>query len=75
MTAPGLKGQGVGFDLPDIELRDVGRRQNGLTASEVAHVVTDVIIARIAQKILTHIELLRHGGVEGAIDALKGLLK
>jgi hypothetical protein len=75
MTAPGLKGQGVSFDLPEIELRDVGRRQDGLTASEVAKVVTDAIITRIAQKVLTNIELLRRGGVEGAIDALKGLIK
>jgi hypothetical protein len=75
MTAPGLKGQGVSFDLPEIELRDVGRRQDGLTASEVAKVVTDAIITRIAQKVLTNIDLLRRGGVEGAIDALKGLIK
>jgi hypothetical protein len=75
MTAPGLKGQGVSFDLPEIQLRDIGRRQGGLTASELAQVVTDAIIVRIAQKVLTNIELLRQGGVEGAIDALKGLVK
>jgi hypothetical protein len=75
MTAPGLKGQGVTFDLPDIELHDVGRRQDGLTASEIAQVVTNAVIARIAQKVLTNIDLLKQGGVEGAIDALKGLIK
>ena len=75
MTNPGLKGQGVSFDLPDIELRDVGKRQNGITPSQLANIVTGAILARIAQRVLTNIELLRKGGVEGAIDALKGLVR
>ena len=69
------RGQGVSFDLPDIELRDIGARQNGLTASQVAAVVADALISRIAQRMLTNIDLLRKGGVEGAIDALKGLIR
>ena len=75
MTNPALRGQGVTFDLPDIELRDVGKRQGGLRASEIANLVAGAIISRIAQKMLTSIELLRKGGVEGALDALKGILK
>lgn len=75
MTNPALRGQGVTFDIPDIELRDVGKRQKGLRASEIANVVAGAIISRIAQKMLTSIELLRKGGVEGALDALKGILK
>jgi hypothetical protein len=75
MTLPGLKGQGITFDLPAIELRDVGKREDGLTASEIAQVVANTVISRIAQKVLTNIDLLRQGGVEGAIDALKGLIK
>lgn len=75
MTSPGLKGQGVTFDLPDIDLRDVGRREGGATASQVAAVVANVILSRIAQRVLSNIELLRQGGLEGAIDALKGLLR
>jgi hypothetical protein len=75
MTNPALKGQGVAFDLPDITLRDVGRRQNGLTASELANVVANALIQRIAQKVLTNMDLLRKGGVEGAVDALKGLFR
>ena len=75
MTNPALRGQGITFDLPDIELRDVGKRQQGLRASEVANVVAGAIISRIAQKMLTSIELLRKGGVEGAVDALKGIFK
>jgi uncharacterized protein involved in outer membrane biogenesis len=75
MTNPALKGQGVTFDLPDLQLRDIGKRQNGLRASEAANVVTNALIARIGQKVLTNIDLLRKGGVEGAVDALKGLLK
>jgi hypothetical protein len=75
MTNPGLKGQGVTFDLPDIELRDIGKRQGGVTASEVANIVANALLGRIAQKVLTNIDLMRGGGVEGVVDALKGLLK
>ena len=75
MTPAGLRGQGIGFDLPDIELLDVGKRRGGLTASEVAREVSGVLQQRIAQRLLTNFDLLRRGGVEGAVDALKGLLK
>jgi len=75
MTNPALRGHGLTFDLPDIEMSDIGKRQKGLRASEIANVVTGAIISRIAQKMLTSIELLRKGGVEGAVDALKGLFK
>jgi hypothetical protein len=75
MTTPSLKGQGVGFDLADIELRDIGKRQDGLTASQVSAVVAGAIINGVAQRVLTNIDLLRKGGIEGAIDALKGLIR
>jgi hypothetical protein len=75
MTLPSLRGQGVNFDLPDLELRDIGKDRNGVTASEAASIVTNAVIARIAQRVLSNIDLLRKGGVEGAIDALKGLLR
>lgn len=74
MTNPALRGQGINFNLPDIELSAVGQRQGGLTASEVGRIVAAELEARIAQRVLTNIDLLRKGGVEGAIDALKGLL-
>jgi hypothetical protein len=75
MTTPSLRGQGVSFDLPDIELRDIGKRQGGLTASQVASLVTNALIAKIGQRVLSNIDLLRKGGVEGAIDALKGIIR
>ena len=75
MTNPALKGQGITFDIPDITLHDVGKRQGGLTASELANVVANALIQRIAQKVLTNVELLKKGGVEGAVDALKGLFR
>lgn len=74
MTNPALRGQGIRFGLPDIELTGVGSKQGGLTASEVGKVVAAELEARIAQRVLTNVDLLRKGGVEGAIDALKGLL-
>jgi len=75
MTTAGLKGQGVSFDIPDIELTDVGKGRGGVTASEAANLVASTLISRISQKVLTNIDLLRKGGVEGAMDALRGLLK
>ncbi len=75
MTNAGLRGQGITFDLPDIELRDLGKRQGGLTASQAASIVTNTLIAKIGQRVLTNVDLLRKGGVEGAIDALKGLIR
>jgi hypothetical protein len=75
MTNPALRGQGITFDLPEIQMRDIGKRQNGVTASEAGSIVTATVIARIAQRVLTSVELLRKGGREGAVDALKGLLR
>jgi uncharacterized protein involved in outer membrane biogenesis len=75
MTNKGLGGQGLAFDLPDVELRDVGRRQDGVTASQAAAIVASTLQQRIALKVLTNVEALRRGGLEGAVDALKGLVK
>ena len=75
MTNPALKGQGITFDLPDIEMRDIGKRRDGVTASEAANVVANALLSRIGQKVLTSIDLLRKGGVEGAVDAVKGLFR
>jgi len=75
MTTRGLGGQGLAFDLPDVELRDVGKRQGGVTASEAAALVASTLQQKIALRVLTNAEALRRGGLEGAIDALKGLVK
>lgn len=75
MSNAGLRGQGLAFDLPDVEIRDIGKREGGVSASRVASIVAGTLQNRIAQRLLTHLDSLRRGGVEGAIDALKGLLK
>jgi hypothetical protein len=75
MTNRGLRGQGITFDLPDIDLRDVGKPEGGLTASEIGNVVANLIQKRIAQRVVGSVDLLRRGGVEGAVDVLRGLLK
>ena len=75
MTNPALKGQGITFDLPEVQMQDVGKRQNGLRASEIANLVARELIAKIAQRVLTNLELLKKGGAAGAIDALKGIFK
>ena len=75
MSNPILKGGSIPFDIPDIELRDLGRGTNGITAAEAARIVTNALIAKIAQKVLTNVDLLRKGGREGALEALKGLIR
>jgi uncharacterized protein involved in outer membrane biogenesis len=75
MTTAGLRGQGIHFDLPEVQMRDLGRAEGGLTASELASRIAATLQNRIAQRVLSNVELLRRGGVEGAVDALKGLLK
>ena len=73
MTNNALKGQGVTFDLPEIEMKNIGQGR-GVTADEAALLVAAAVSTRIAQKVLTNIDLLRKGGLEGAMDALKGLI-
>lgn len=75
MTNKGLGGQGLAFDLPDVDLRDVGKRQDGLAASQVAGLVTATLQQRIALRVLSNVDALRRGGLEGAIDALRSLVK
>lgn len=74
MTSPALRGQGLRFELPAIELKDVGKRQDGLTPSEIGALVAGELEAQIARRVLTNIDLLKKGGIGGAIDALKGLI-
>ena len=75
VTHPALQGQGITFELPEVELTDVGKRQGGATAGEVADAVTSALEQKIAQRLLTRLDLLRQGGVQGAIDALRGLIR
>ena len=75
MTNPLLKGGGLSFALPDVELRDIGTRAGGVTAAEAASIVAGAIAARIAQSVLTNAEALRRGGVEGVFDAFRGLVR
>lgn len=75
MTNPLLKGGGLTFTLADIDLRDIGARSGGVTAAEAGAIVTGAILTRIGQSVLTNIDALRRGGVEGALDALRGLVR
>lgn len=75
MTNKGLAGHGLAFDLPDVELRDVGKREGGLSSSQIAQLVTATLQQRIAMRVLTNVEALRRGGLEGAIDALRRLVR
>jgi len=68
-------GQGLSLDLPDMDLRDIGKKQGGLTVSQVAVVVAATLQQRIAIRLLSNLETLRRGGLEGAIDALRNLVK
>ena len=75
MTNTKLRGQGLTVELPDVLLRDMGKGRGGVTASEAAAQLAAALQVKIAQKALTDAQLLRSGGVEGVVDALRGLLK
>ena len=68
-----VKGE-IAFDLPDVEVAGLGSDGRGVTAAEAARAVNGALTARIAQKVLTNAELLRRGGLQGARDALRGLI-
>jgi hypothetical protein len=68
-------GQALAFDLPDVELRDIGKRDGGLTANQVAALVTATLHQKVALRVLSNLDALRRGGLEGAIDALRRLVK
>jgi hypothetical protein len=53
MTNASLKGQGIAFDLADTKVLDVGKRQGGITASELAVMIVNLLQVRIAEKNLT----------------------
>jgi uncharacterized protein involved in outer membrane biogenesis len=74
MTSPTLRGQGVAFTLPDVQLTDVGAREGGLSPSEIGALVAGELEAQIARRVLTNVELLKKGGIGGVLDALKGLI-
>jgi hypothetical protein len=75
MTNARLKGGGLTFQIGDIDLRNVGKGTGGATAAEAGALVTSAIHARIARTILTNVDALRRGGLEGALDALRGLVR
>lgn len=71
---PLLKDGGLSFTLPDITLRNIGREGAPVTAAEAAQVVTRALVLRIAAKALSASQILERG-VDGVVDAIKGLFK
>lgn len=39
----------ISFDLPDIQLRDVGKSRGGVTPGELAKIIVDALAARVAE--------------------------
>ena len=65
--------------MSDHAIADIGSRFRCITASSVPTVMSTSKSTSqkvmSGQKVLTNIDLLRKGGLEGAIDALKGLIR
>jgi hypothetical protein len=55
----------ISFDLPDIQLRNIGKGQGGVTPGELAKIVVDALAARIAEAM----------GRAAARRGLEGLLR
>jgi hypothetical protein len=54
----------IAFDLPDIQLRDVGKSRGGVTPGELAKIIVDALAARIAE-VMARAAVRR--GVEGVL--------
>lgn len=74
VTNPLLKGGGLTFTLPDIELRDLGKNSNGITPSQAASIVTSAVVAKIALRALSTTQLLERGK-EGAKEMLRDIFR
>jgi len=74
VTNPLLKGGGLSFTLPDIELRDLGKNSNGITPSQAASIVASTLVAKIAIRALSTKQLLQLGP-EGVKNMLQDIFK
>lgn len=74
VTNPLLKGGGLSFTLPDIELRDLGKNSGGITPSQAASIVASTLVSRIALRALSSGQLLQRGA-EGAKEILRDIFK
>jgi hypothetical protein len=54
----------ISFDLPDIQLRDIGKSRGGVTPGELAKIIVDALAARIAE-VMARAAIRR--GLEGVL--------
>jgi hypothetical protein len=59
------RGATISFDLPDIQLADIGKRQGGVTPAEFTNVVVRVLIARMATA-------MGRGAMRRGVEILRG---
>lgn len=62
-----VRGATLSYDLPDIQLVDVGKRQGGVTPGELSKIVVDALLARMAQS-------MGRRAAERGLQSLPGLL-
>ena len=55
----------ISFDLPDIQLRNVGKERGGVTPGELAKIIVDALAARIAE-VMGRAAIRR--GLEGVLE-------
>jgi hypothetical protein len=75
MTNPALKGQGSPSTCRTSSCATWASARAGSPRARCANAVASTLISRIAQRVLTNIDLLRKGGVDGAIDAVEGIVQ
>lgn len=76
VAAPLLAARPVAVTLPDVELRDLGRREGGLTGAQIGQVVTRALQRQLLVSISFERVLRSIGdGLDKAREAVKGLLR
>jgi hypothetical protein len=59
------RGATISFDLPDIQLTNIGKRQGGVTPAELTNVIVQALVARMAQA-------MGRGAARHGIEILRG---
>ncbi len=65
LSATALGGKGIGFTLPDVALRDLGKEGPGLTSAELAKEIMSALLAAVVEKASVK-------GMDILPDSLKG---
>lgn len=79
VSAKALQGEAISIPLPDLHLKDIGKKSNGTTAGEAVRQVLETITQQITQSMaslsMSTASQTIQKGVEGVSKTIKNLFK